>query len=342
MARKREKWLDGLKGFAILLVILGHVLSGYWDAWTFPEAWVSFYHVRTWIYSFHMPLFFLLSGFTFTLAYYHKGRLKRKNYARQVGNLFFIYVIFALLQWGVKFLVPELVNEVYTWQTLKRMFVEPLGNFWYLYVLLVFYLLGGLFSLPRWRGYWGLFLGAIAIVAVEVHLEWNYLTLYRVVYHLFFFFLGCWLCQHREVLKSQKLLGLSVMFLVTAGCFYIFGNVRSWYGNWKVAIATATCYVFLYQFYGIPWIWSFPVFQLCGKYCMELYLLHTFFTAGLRTVIPLLGITNPWGSVWLNFLLSTGISLGLAWLSGKVWWMDILFRPAGFFQRVREKRYPGK
>ena len=102
MATKREKWLDGLKGFAILLVILGHVLSGYLDAGTFPEAHYSLYGVRTWIYSFHMPLFFLISGVTFTLAYYRDGMLRKEGFLRQVRNLLWIYVLFALLLWGVK------------------------------------------------------------------------------------------------------------------------------------------------------------------------------------------------------------------------------------------------
>ena len=61
----RERWLDSLKGFGILLVIFGHVLSGYLDAWTFPRAYYSFYYVRTWIYSFHMPLFFLAAGWVY-------------------------------------------------------------------------------------------------------------------------------------------------------------------------------------------------------------------------------------------------------------------------------------
>lgn len=338
MTKRREKWLDGLKGFAILLVILGHVLSGYWDAWTFPDAWISFYYVRNWIYSFHMPLFFLISGFTFTLAYYREGKLRVDGYLRQMFNLLWIYVLFALLQWSVKRLVPELVNEVYTAQTLKNMFVEPLGNFWYIYVLFVLYAIGAIFHLPKLSGIWALLFGGCAIVAADAHLDWTHLTQYRIIYHLFFFFLGSLLCRNREKLSSPKLLGISAMFLTTATCCYIFAYVRNWYANWKVLIAVATCYVFIYTFYRIPRLSGCRLFQLCGKYCLELYLLHTFFTAGLRSLLPLVGITGPWLSVWVNFLLSTGISLLLAYLAGKTWIMDVVFRPARFYTQLRNRR----
>ena len=190
MTGKRESWLDGLKGFAILLVVLGHVLSGYLDAGMFPSAYYSFYEVRSWIYSFHMPLFFMLSGFTFALAYYRTGKLRREGYLRQLLNLLWIYVLFVLLQWGVKQVVPQLVNETYTLEDLRRMFVEPLGNFWYLYVLLVLYLLAALVRLPKWPMQWLLLLGGGAILAADVRMDWTALTLYRIIYHLFFFALG--------------------------------------------------------------------------------------------------------------------------------------------------------
>ena len=337
MATEREKWLDGLKGFAILLVILGHVLSGYLDAGTFPEAYYSLYGVRTWIYSFHMPLFFLISGFTFTLAYYRDGTLQREGFLWQVLNLLWIYVLFALLLWGVKQLVPALVNETYTLEDLKGMFLTPLGNFWYLYVLLVLYLIAALVRLPKWSA-WSLpLLGLCALLAAQNHLDWTNLTLYRILYHLFFFAVGCTLCRKRQLLRNGHLLGLAAMVLGTAAAFYVFYYVRWWYASWKLMIALATCWVYLCWFYRFPRLSGLRLFQVCGKYCLELYLLHTFFTAGLRTLLPMLGITTAWVSVWLNFLISTAVSLGLAVLARKTWVMDIVFRPTRFFSHIRKK-----
>lgn len=334
MASKRETWLDGLKGFAIILVVLGHVLSGYLDARTFSEAYVSFYHVRTWIYSFHMPLFFVISGYTFTLAYYRDGKLRRSGFFRQMINLLWIYVLFCLLQWWVKQLVPDLVNEAYTEDTLKNMFLEPLGNFWYIYVLFVFYGLAALLKMPRWPAQWGLLLGGIAIVCADIHMDWTALTRYRILYHLCFFFLGTVLCRYRAYLKNQKLMGVSAMFLATAFVFYVFLYARGWYANWKLLIALSTSYVMIWQFQKLG---GCRVFQLCGRYCLEIYLLHTFFTAGLRTLLCQWGVTSPWLSVWLNFLISMGASLLIAFLAGKTWIMDIVFRPARFGQRIYEK-----
>lgn len=52
---KHEIWIDALKGMAILLVVIGH---------NTPPS--SYPILNTIIYSFHMPLFFILSGFIFS------------------------------------------------------------------------------------------------------------------------------------------------------------------------------------------------------------------------------------------------------------------------------------
>lgn len=55
MEQKRHiEWIDSLKGLAIILVVLGHNTGGENDAYHF-------------FYTFHMPLFFLISGFLFSM-----------------------------------------------------------------------------------------------------------------------------------------------------------------------------------------------------------------------------------------------------------------------------------
>lgn len=332
----REVWLDGLKGFGILLVILGHVLSGYLDAWTFPEAFFSFYPVRTWIYSFHMPLFFLISGYTFTLAYWRDGKLRRDRFFRQLGNLLWVYVLFVLLQWCVKQAVPDMVNEAYDLEDLRRMFLEPLGNFWYIYVLFVIYVIAALTRLPKWPGYWLLLPGAAAVIAADLHLDWTELTLYRILYHFFFFTLGSMLQRRRELLQSPKLAGIAAMCYSMAAYFYFIWYVRRFYANWRLLIAVATCYLLLWLFRRYPRISGNRYLQLCGKHCLELYLLHTFFTAGFRNLLPLLGVTAPWLSVFLNFLLSANLCLGIALLVSRFRWGGLIFRPASMIARRDE------
>ena len=47
---KRLDYMDAVKGIGILLVVMGHNLQG------IPA-------LTSWIYSFHMPLFFIVTGY---------------------------------------------------------------------------------------------------------------------------------------------------------------------------------------------------------------------------------------------------------------------------------------
>ena len=65
---ERLDYVDMLKGFAILLVVMGHFLSWQWGGPLnpyIPEDIKYLALLRRVIYSFHMPLFFFLSGYVF-------------------------------------------------------------------------------------------------------------------------------------------------------------------------------------------------------------------------------------------------------------------------------------
>lgn len=78
--KKRIDYIDMCKGTGILLIILGHILSGGM--------------VRHWIYSFHVMLFFFLSGYTFK---YSKENIFKKLFIKKFRTIMLPYFLFSLL-----------------------------------------------------------------------------------------------------------------------------------------------------------------------------------------------------------------------------------------------------
>lgn len=77
---ERVQWLDIAKGIGIFLVVIGH--TGLTKV------------IATWIWSFHMPLFFILSGFSFTFT---KSPSLIKFIKKRIRNLLIPYIIFSLI-----------------------------------------------------------------------------------------------------------------------------------------------------------------------------------------------------------------------------------------------------
>jgi fucose 4-O-acetylase-like acetyltransferase len=80
---KRIKWIDTAKGLGIILVILGHKL-------TISSS------IYNYIYSFHMPFFFFLSGYLFSDI----NNMKLKDFAiKKSRSLLIPYFIFAAISY---------------------------------------------------------------------------------------------------------------------------------------------------------------------------------------------------------------------------------------------------
>lgn len=84
MTKQRVSWIDVARGIGIILVVYGHTLSAH--------SW------RYLIYSFHMPLFFFLSGLVFT---YREDEPPKKVLLKNARNLLYPYLIFALLSFAI-------------------------------------------------------------------------------------------------------------------------------------------------------------------------------------------------------------------------------------------------
>lgn len=139
----RLNWLDALKGLAILTVVLGHVLLGYVDNQAFPAHQVGLSIFKEWIYTWHMPFFFVLSGFSFAMAYGKDGTVKWKKIIKQGMKLILIYLVFSLLYSGLKMIFASFVDHAMDISTLFLELLLPNTLMWYLWVLVAFYFLFG-------------------------------------------------------------------------------------------------------------------------------------------------------------------------------------------------------
>lgn len=104
--KQRINWIDWAKVFAIYLVVLGHLLSK-----TGREGYIF-----NFIYSFHMPFFFFISGYLFTI----KENNFRSFLKGSIRSLLVPYVLLNLI--GNFFLIP-------TWVLAKQWPLDQLFYF---------------------------------------------------------------------------------------------------------------------------------------------------------------------------------------------------------------------
>ena len=153
---ERAPWADCLKGIAILLVVVGHVIGGLRDSAILANSPTVSY-VYDWIYAFHMPAFFFVAGA------FAAGSLRRglaRFLVKKAGVLLYPYFLWALLGWSAALVMATYVNAKPKPLTLgnalkffAQLVYSPAGP-WFLYalfwILLLFGTLAALQVKPRW------------------------------------------------------------------------------------------------------------------------------------------------------------------------------------------------
>lgn len=102
----RNNYIDLLRGFAIVLMIFGHMIGyGLEQNICVPEQQRIFQYIHNAIYSFHMPLFFSLSGYA--LAISDNGidsiTVLWKRIKKEIVSLYGPYLSFVVLYWLSRF-----------------------------------------------------------------------------------------------------------------------------------------------------------------------------------------------------------------------------------------------
>ncbi len=143
--RTREKWVDDVKVMACILVVLGHFFQSMTKANILAEndlyEWFN-----TTIYYFHVPLFFICSGY----LYQNYSKVNSvgswcKNMAKKALALGVPYATFTTATWVLKKVFSSSVNDQIG-GLCDTLLLHPTAPYWYLYALFFIFLVTPTFS----------------------------------------------------------------------------------------------------------------------------------------------------------------------------------------------------
>ncbi|MEL6136981.1 MAG: acyltransferase [Cyanobacteria bacterium J06628_6] len=287
---KRISYLDYAKGIGIVGVVIGHSFGVLFtpDAHPSDVLMGAFYWIVRWIYAFHMPLFFLISGLFIEKAVHQPFPAFLLDRLRRIAYPYFVWTVIQELLRMVAGLRYEPFSEL--WQVVY----SPLLQFWFLYALFVISVVT--VALRKLHvPIWGLLLltGLLfATKATDLDLGgWSVVYLVRA--HWLYFVVGAFLGQ-RQYLQPLERLTKPVLLWGTATGFgliwfaiYVDVIVQPLaIALWAAAgIVAALCLARWLELTGAA-----PYVQTWGMRSLEIYLAHTIFSAaagmGVQALMP--------------------------------------------------------
>jgi fucose 4-O-acetylase-like acetyltransferase len=192
----RDTWIDYARGIGIILVVYGHTARGLAHA-GIPVNQSLYRAIDNAIYSFHMPLFFLLAGIFFLDSLEKRG--VRGLILNKAEVLLYPYVLWSLLQGVIELLLNRWTNGHIGFQEILSLLWAPRAHFWFLYALFLFSVLGALiFQAARPRVYYLVLIAA----ALPIVCGLSYPRIPAASYvgsDFFFFALGIWFRELKQM-----------------------------------------------------------------------------------------------------------------------------------------------
>ena len=315
---RRVEWVNYAKGLGIILVVVGHAWRGLAGLATPGQAHVMSV-VDTAIYQFHMPLFFVLSGL---FVAHSAQRPLGKFVLQKLRTIAYPYVLWTLIQTAIASEAGAAAHHKISFlAVLKHLPYQPVGQFWFLYVLLMCMLAFGLLSKVR-LGTLPILLLAIALYVARhlVHgMEWG--PLYQFSADFVYFAAGAVLAP--MVLARITKIDWPLLLIPSLAMFAIIailaarspGVVRMNDITVTAAlgiIATAGIAVVLTKMPGTG------ILSILGEASLAIYVAHIVFAAAARTVLLKLHVTDLPNNLVVGTLAGLGGPLLLFYVSRRM------------------------
>lgn len=303
----RDDFEDCARGIGIVLVVYGHVLLGLMNANLVPARhWLI--SSGSAIYTFHMPLFFLLSG-----LHVERGLQRgRKSFlSSKLQSIVYPYALWSVIQGLVQWVISADANHRFYLSDMTDILWNPIGQFWFLYALFLCQLFVCLASTQRLR----LVLVAIVAYVLGIAFEANILT---IALKYFLFFAGGILLAgnlRTIVTRCATLRGVGITLVAFCAAVYLAHGAGNTGTDWALPELALRPRTLPAAVLGILLVCEIALLvsrsgergmlRMLGIASMPIYLAHILAGSGARIVLLHLHVDN------LYLQLCVGVTCGI-------------------------------
>jgi fucose 4-O-acetylase-like acetyltransferase len=314
----RSNIVDIVKGIAIALVVYGHTAQGmiHRDWWVGPGAIFS----DEFIYSFHMPAFFFVSGLFVMSSLAKRGG--RQFAVDKVKTILYPYLLFAVISATLEPWIGRFKSgtKPFHWSTFLMSVADGEAS-WFLFVLFLCLMLALLTArVPAWLRF-------LAAVLVGLLPEHGPSFVNQVLHEFCFLAAGMWVGTHIFRLERMRATSAALSLVLLAAfqtvMIYDLGAAALWQWPYIILGLTGTAGLFLLAKLldkhqvgnGIAWV---------GRASLAVFLLSAFAQGATREVLLRVFHTREF---WLQLFLPTLFAIvlpAIAWHQQdrwRIWWL---------------------
>ncbi len=301
MKKNRDVWVDNVKVIACILVVLGHFYQSMVKANILPDN-VLYHWFDDTIYYFHVPLFFICSGFLYQ-KYLLVNTLNswRLNILKKALALGIPYFVFSIATWILKKIFASSVNTQLG-GIFDTLFMHPASPYWYLYILFIIF-----FITKTTKNTFEQIVLLLIGVALKASRYCGFATgLYFIdkTMDSWIWFIWGMTMAYGFIHLVNKKIGIFLFLVFLLGSTLVGNGILQFRGI-AFILALLACYSVISVVYscsesGI----QNKCLQFLTKYTMPIFLMHTLFAATFRSILMKIGIFNAVAHVVLGLLAS--------------------------------------
>ncbi len=280
----RTDWVDYAKAIGIILVVYGHVARGVFNAGIeIPE---NLYRLTdSVIYSFHMPLFFFLSGLFFYQSFSKRGGIGLT--LNKLDMIVYPYLIWSILQGSVEVLLSNYTNGSVELSEIFSLW-EPRAQFWFLYALFfVFVASCAIFYFFSEKYAVLVFFFSCTLYVVQLHLP-DVKLLSLIANNLVYFALGIIFTKYRfsEMFSSNTAVLLTTMtFILSQYLFHDYLGKLYMDKGFESLLLACVSILFIVSLSIAIGKKSNSFLAYIGASSMAIYLMHILAGSGARVIL---------------------------------------------------------